>query len=339
MRSTRSLAAVSALAIWSLAIPARAQDATAAKALFDKGLSSMQAERYREGCPSIEESYKLDPRPGTLFTLAECENKRGRLATAVARYDEYLAMYARMTEQQRDKQGDREQLVRDQKLALRAQVPELILLLPPDAPMGTVVNRDGVALAATEIGRSISIDAGEYLVTTQAPDRVVTELRVELGNGDKKRITLAVDNVTPSPKPTLVPVPTSQIPRATTVAQGISRRRAGAYGALGVGITGLVLGGVMGGLTLAKKSEIDKNCNFPTDPKGCNDAGIAGIDSAKTLALVSTVGFGIGAAGVVAGVVLLITEPKRAVGAPRSLRAGVLSAGRDGATVGIKGAW
>ena len=57
----------------------------AAKALFDRGVEQLEAGHFNRACPAIEKSYQLDPRPGTLFTLAECEAKRGRLATAVQR--------------------------------------------------------------------------------------------------------------------------------------------------------------------------------------------------------------------------------------------------------------
>ena len=69
---------------------AAAQDLAAAEALFSKGLADMEAGRYDAACPAIGESYRLDPRGGTLFTLAECEAKAGKIATAVARYDDAL---------------------------------------------------------------------------------------------------------------------------------------------------------------------------------------------------------------------------------------------------------
>ena len=57
----------------------------------------MLAGRYDTGCPELAESYRLDPAPGTLFTLAECERKGGNIATALARYDDYLQLFNRMS--------------------------------------------------------------------------------------------------------------------------------------------------------------------------------------------------------------------------------------------------
>src|SRR5438477_5379956 len=110
MRTFRCLLVAALVAIPSISISTRAlaQDLAAAEALFNKGLADMQAGHYDTGCPSIAESYRLDPRPGTLFTLAECEAKGGKLATAVARYEDYLQLFARLTPDQQAKQKGRE---------------------------------------------------------------------------------------------------------------------------------------------------------------------------------------------------------------------------------------
>jgi hypothetical protein len=45
---------------------AHAQDTAAAEALFDKGVTEMEAGRYAAGCPALEESHRLEPKPGTV---------------------------------------------------------------------------------------------------------------------------------------------------------------------------------------------------------------------------------------------------------------------------------
>src|SRR4051794_16280293 len=69
---------------------AAAQDIAAAEALFESGLADMQAGRYETGCKALAESQRIDPRGGTLFTLATCEARWGRIATAVTRFGDYL---------------------------------------------------------------------------------------------------------------------------------------------------------------------------------------------------------------------------------------------------------
>ena len=41
----------------------------------------------------VSKAGSITPRPGTLFTLAECETRRGRIATALRRYEQYVSLY------------------------------------------------------------------------------------------------------------------------------------------------------------------------------------------------------------------------------------------------------
>jgi hypothetical protein len=105
-----------------------------AGAHFEKGLAEMELGRYATGCPALSESFRLDPRPGVLFTLAECNAKWGKFATALAQYDAYLEQFAKMTPEQKTKQKGRERVAASQKESLKRDVPELTIVLPGGAP-------------------------------------------------------------------------------------------------------------------------------------------------------------------------------------------------------------
>jgi hypothetical protein len=74
-----------------------------------------------------------------------------------------------------------------------------------------------------------------------------------------------------------------------------------AYVALGVGGAGLLVGTITGVMAMSKKSDLE--CQGKACPSSQEDA----LDSAKTMATVSTVGFSVGLVGVGVGVVLLLT--------------------------------
>ncbi|WP_437587015.1 hypothetical protein [Sorangium sp. So ce1000] len=122
---------------FSLSAPAAAQDIAAAEALFERGLTDMQAGRYETGCKALAESERIDPQPGTLFTLASCEAQWGRIATAVARFKDYLARFEQMTPVEQARQGERPKLARQERDRLLPQVPRLALSLPAGASAGT----------------------------------------------------------------------------------------------------------------------------------------------------------------------------------------------------------
>jgi hypothetical protein len=82
------------------------------------------------------------------------------------------------------------------------------------------------------------------------------------------------------------------------------------------GLAAVVLGGVTGGLTLAKTSDVEAMCPMPDQ---CTTEGVAVADSARTFGLISTIAFAAGAAGIGAGAVLFVmgkpgdAEPKTGI--------------------------
>ena len=130
---------------------------------------------------------------------------------------------------------------------------------------------------------------------------------------------------------------------------------AGAYVLGSVGIAGLVVGGITGGMMLANKGVVDANCTDGAEGvKLCKTpAGVDAGNQAKTLGLVSTIGFGAGLAGLGAAAILLLTDsssPKQpsqtSIRAPMQaakprwwLSAGPLSDAQGGAMLRVQGLW
>jgi len=304
---------------------ADAQELAVAEALFGRGLEDMLAGRYETGCPALEESLRLDPRPGTLFTLAECEGKRGRLATAVTRYEDYLSVYSRMTPDQQSKQRGRGELAAERKAELAPQVPRLTLVVPPDAPSDVTVKRGAVVLARPSLGIALPVDPGEHVIVTEAPGRAPVTTSFTIAAGEVKSITLEVGRPLAGggldrggePAPRL-----SAAAPAERVApgDGPGGRRVAAYVAGGVGVAGLALGSVAGGLALGQKGTVEDQCN--PESLVCTQEGKDAVDTGQTLGLVSTIGFGVGLSGVVLAVILLATEgdsPPPATGSGRPM--------------------
>jgi len=285
---------------------AHAQNSATAAALFDKGVADMQAGRHQAACPAIEESQRLDPRPGTLFTLAECHARSSKVASAVAEYQEYLDVVSRLTDEQRQRHEQRADIARAQITKLKPSVPMLTLNLPERAPSGTFVTRNGVALKGAALGLALPVDPGDYAIVTHVPGAPEREAHVSLGLGETKTLTLEVPEPTPS-RPSDSASATgheSAQPQQLAAKPAASSNRSAAYLTGGVGVAGILVGSVTGILVLSKKGTVADNCR----DHDCNETGLSAADSAKKLALVSDVGFGVGLAAVAVSAVLLLTS-------------------------------
>jgi hypothetical protein len=339
----KTLGACVAVSAMLLAESAFAQEDAAAEALFNKGLSEMEAGHFEVACPTLKESQRLDPRMGTLFTLAECEAKGGMIASAVAHYDEYLRLFARLAPPQKALQSGREKVSAAQKAALSPQVPYVTLVLR-DAPAGTTVKWDDMLFNLPALGVPLPVNPGEHVVTTQAPGAVSVVTRVSVDKAERKEIELKIGpqhSAKASPAAPLAPLapppaalPTGA-PRSEEADAGGSSasRKIWISGAGGLGAMGLVVGSITGALVLGKKGTIEDNC----EGTRCNAAGKEAADSAKSLGLVSTIGFGVGIAGLATAAVLFLTEPKSAAAA-RSWAPLVADRG-GGVVVGLQRTW
>lgn len=312
---------------------AAGQDSAASEALFDKAVADLEARKYDSACPAFAESHRLDPRAGTVFALAECEAGWGRLASAVAHYSDYLALVSRMTGAEHARHLDRSKTAEQQVAALRPRVPQLSLVLPPSAPKGTIVKRDDVTLSEVSLGISLPIDPGSHTVTTQVPGGAERKQTVEIAAGERKRVELEIEPAGPGASPANAAA--GQLLAGPPDAPW-GRDRTWAYLAGGIGVAGLAVGSVTGLMTLSKKKVADDHCVGAL----CDQQGLDATEDGKRLGNISTVGFGIGIAGLAAGLVLWVTAPKNDAppSALRSVRPTAF-AGSGVGSVGLQGTW
>jgi hypothetical protein len=322
-----SLVVASALASSAEAFAQGGEAAAAAEVQFERGLKAMEAGRYDEGCPALSESVRLDPRAGAVFTLAECETKWGRIASASAHYDDYLARYSRMSGDEQSKQRGREKIAVQRQSELKPRIPQLTLVLPPGAPAGAVVKRDGIELGAPSLGVALPVDPGAHVIVVEAPGRAVRESSILIVEGEVRTVTVEIGAEakppwTPGPGPGPGPAPETG-----------SSLRTWSYVGFGVGVVGIGLGTAFGIVTLGKKSTVDSQC------KGlvCTAEGKAAADAGKTTGLVSTISFAVGGAGAALGVLLLVLAPPASRGSTQARPA--LSVSNTGATLGAEGWW
>ena len=207
MISPRFLAACTLLSLSTVAASALADDYTeAAKTLFDRAKAHAQSGNWDLACPALVESYRLDPRPGTLFALADCEDQRGHPAEAARRYDDYLVMVASLTPDKKVRQGDHEKQALERRAALASKVAELTLVLAPSEPKGTVVTRDGEKVEENALAVPALVEPGEHVIAVEAPNGLAAEVRVTLAAGQRRAVALETPKVVPTAKRDAPPV-------------------------------------------------------------------------------------------------------------------------------------
>ncbi|MET0594615.1 MAG: hypothetical protein ABW133_18085 [Polyangiaceae bacterium] len=322
---------------------ASAQEDAAAEALFNKGLSEMEAGRYETACPTLKESQRIDPRMGTLFTLAECEAKGGMIASAVAHYDEYLRLFARLSPQQKTNQAGREKVSAAQKAALAPLVPHVTLVVQ-NAPAGTTVKWDDLVFNLPALGVPLPVNPGDHVVTTQAPGYASSVTKVSLQKSERKQIDLKVGGKLAAKEPAAVAStspgesPSAAAPAAGESADASARssRKVWIYGTGAVGVVGVVVGAITGTVVLGKKTTIQDNCVA----NRCNADGKDAADSAQTLGAISTIGFGVGIAGLVTAAVLSFTDSSSDSKSPAARTwTPLVAEQRGGVVVGLGRTW
>lgn len=296
-----------ALACSTWSATASAGDGGAAQALFDKAVADLTQGNAGAACPGFAESQRLDPRPGTLFALADCEVALGLIASALGHYHEYVGWVSRLPQESQDRHAERVALARVQIEALQPKVPTLTLVLSPTAPAGLVVERDGVPLQGAALGVALPIDPGEHVIVAHAPGMPDERHTVRVEAGESKRLELPLRAMPPPSTAPPVNEPTKAPPAEPPPADDMSTQKTLGYVAAGIGGVGLLVGTVTGVLVLDRKTTVDRYC----DGNVCeNEEGKRAAESGQALAAVSTIAFGIGIAGLATGITLVLTAPE-----------------------------
>lgn len=299
-----------------------------AQALFEAGVDGMRAGDYGSACPKLAESHALSPSLGALFTLAECEAAWGKVATAVERYQSFVNELTALKQSRRDKFEERSRKALEKIAALTPLAPELTVDVPAASPGGLVLKRNGSVVDPSEYGVARKVDPGDYVLGAEVQGKLVWERRIKLSQRDRARVDVPLlDSSTPG----LSGSASSPLPEGDG-----SAARTWGYVVGGVGALGLATGIVAGSIALGQKGTIDDNCPELT----CNAEGRSAVTTGQTSALVSTVSFPIGLAGLAGATILFLVASPEVDGAKasRGLRPGVIAADR-GAIVSLEGAF
>ncbi|WP_437330513.1 hypothetical protein [Sorangium sp. So ce381] len=188
--------------------------------------------------------------------------------------------------------------------ALAPRIPQvLISVIGPDTATVTI---DDAPVPRAALGVRRPVDPGDHVVRASAAGFAPIEVKVTLAEGASETVALELKPAAPpppvKPRPPVAPRPD----QGASASGSGSSRTVLAIAALGLGGAGLAAGAVGGVLALGKHGDLSERC-----PGGRCDPSLKGeLDSYHAMGTLSTIGFAIGAVGVGAGTVLLLTAPR-----------------------------
>ena len=257
-------------------------DLAAAETLFRQGRASVEAGDYLHACPAFAESLRLDPAPGTLFNLADCEEHIGHLASARANFVRVESVLPSTDE--------RRAIAHDRAVLLEPRIPRLTITLDPQAPGDAMVFRDDVEVDRSHLGAPLPVDPGPHNVLVVASGR-------ESSNETVVAVEREVVRVVASPGPVV----------AHDALRPPSRRAASHTAAWIVGagaIASLGIGTYFGGRAIGERSTSDAGCSRGV----CSPVGLGAYESARSDARVADVALGIGVVALAVTGYLLLTS-------------------------------
>ncbi|MEZ4296715.1 MAG: hypothetical protein R3B70_17240 [Polyangiaceae bacterium] len=284
---------------------------------FEAGREAMKTGDLKKACAEFAASLSINPAPGPLINLAVCEEKRGRVASALARYEEIAATLPESD----SRVGFARTKIRD----LLPRTPTLTVQIEQGAPEGCRVLLDDRQVPVTTLGTPMRLDPGSYTLSFAHPDRPEETLAIKLAEGDRRRVTFgagpavarpeepaaAAGSATPETEPTAAAGPAPLLPTASAATgpaptPPMSMTRKLGIGVMATGGAGLIAGAVLGAIALDVRDQLRSLCPASGSEYVCPPSRQGAVDLGFALAQGSTLAFAIGGVALATGTLFVI---------------------------------
>lgn len=272
-----------------------------ARSVAVSGREAFNAGDYETALSLFRKAYELYPAPTVVLYEARTLERMGLLLESVEVYARTTrtavpigapAQFAEAIAAARS-EGD----------ALRARIPALVVevrgVSSNDPRLSVSIN--GRSLRGEQLAQAQDLNPGTYRVSGSVGAERGTTTDVTLVPGQIRRVVL---KLTPDPSDPLTQAAAPSAPLGADPA-----KRGGppllAYLAGGVGVAGIGAGVIAGVVANQKYGEAERDCEDRVCAAG--SPGLDAVDAFRTWRMVSSVSYGVGAAGIAAGVVLWLT--------------------------------
>jgi hypothetical protein len=295
------LARCAFVAVACVTATARADDAAdreaRARELFVEGRDQVQRGDIVAGCQKLRESHALSPDAvGPLLNVGDCDERAGRLATALSRFRRAAALAP---------EGDHRRAFAERRVAsVEPRVPRLVLEMAPGMPAGTRVTQDGKAVDVAALPKTRMLDPGIYRFQVTAPGRTPRAMTVALAAGTTQRLVLAAGGA-PGAAATRAPSDGTGEDPSTGAVAGFALITLGSA-ALVLGVVGGIMVGVLAGT-------YEDHCQDGI----CDQEGLDAAQAGRVHSVLSPVSLGIAAVALGVGIPLWFNSQDATVPPPR----------------------
>jgi hypothetical protein len=254
---------------------------TPGEKLFREGRDAMDRKELALACAKFAESYKLEHVLTSLLNQADCEEKRGRLATSLALWQTGVQKADDTTKPYAQKRA----------AALLPRVPNLTVHVGAKTLKEVVVTIDGGPIG---LDSPQPIDPGDHVLDAKASGTPPETDKVTLEEGTNREITVLAN--APS-APDVAPVVTPHTDLRSNAKA--NRMKVAGYAVGAVGLAGLGVFAVTGIVVLADHG----SCPHFTCSKDQRPNALLGVN---------VVGLAVGVVGVAVGIPLVVIGTKNA---------------------------
>ncbi len=284
--------------VLAIAAPASAQSAAdkeTARTLMDQGNEARDKGDLKGALSRFEAANQIMHVPTTALEVARTQALLGLLVEA----RDSLAQIISSAPTPREPAQFREARAQAQTLdaSLEARVPAVTVTVNGAKDGATVsLSVDGVAVPSAVIGLPRRLNPGHHvMVATTSSQEGRAE--IDVAEGEKKDVAISLATVA---KPTtIVTPPTEEQPPPAPESH---RSYALPIVLFSIGGASLIAGGITGAMMLAQQSNLATTCPSHV----CPPSQYGNLDSANTLATISTITFIVGGVSVAAGIVTLL---------------------------------
>lgn len=245
-----------------------------------EGEQQLSQKDFVAAAHSFRQAHEIVNLPTTGLALARALERAGLLVEALEAADNAAGLTG-----DKPVHAAAQEQAKELFAALQKRVPQLAVSVSSTS-RDEKVFLDDKALVFDAGHAAMQVNPGVHKISGEVGGKAIETVTVTLAEGEQRSITLKSEGVN----------------EAATPGESTAGVSSLVWVGYGVGVLGLGFGATTGILSLSKASAAEDFC----DGTACSAEAQDDIDASKSLALMSNIGFGVGAAGAVLGTVALL---------------------------------